>query len=76
MTNPLLKAAGIAPDTKGHSAERALFDAAWECVEQLRELRIHVSRGGKVVACCTPREHERHAADCPLVAFDKAAMVF
>ena len=32
MTNPLLKAAGITPDTLGHEAERALFEAAWMCV--------------------------------------------
>ena len=72
MTNPLLKAAGITPDTPGHSAERALFDAAWECVEGLRDRYDEYDSR----ICCGTLSYRPHADDCPLVTFDKAAKVF
>ena len=75
MTNPLLKAAGITPDTKGHSAERALFDAAWRCVSRLRRSSA-TSRGHSIHPCCRLSAWGGHAADCPLAAFDEAAKFF
>jgi len=65
MTNPLLKAAGIAPDTPGHSAERALFDAAWECV---RAAQASPCRHYFQQTCCDVCD--------ALTTFDKAAKVF
>ena len=73
MTNPLLKAAGITPDTKGHSAERALFDAAWACVERLRRTR---QLEGAVRACCRTPPPDEHKKSCPIRAFDKAEKAF
>ena len=62
---PLLKAAGITPDTKGHEAERALFSAAWECVKAAR---------------AAPCRHAYRQAECntcaALAAFDEAAKFF
>ena len=75
MTNPLLKAAGITPDTKGHSAERALFDAAWRCVEQLRGALVIVDDDTPSI-CCGTSFFSPHTDDCPLAAFDKAAKIF
>jgi hypothetical protein len=71
MTNPLLKAAGIAPDTPGHSAERALFDAALECVEILRDAYRY-----EVRICCESLTYRPHAGNCPVAAFDRAAELF
>lgn len=65
MTNPLLKAAGITPATKGHSAERELFEAAWRCV---------------AAAKSAPCRHAYRRAECStcaaLAAFDEAAKFF
>lgn len=77
MTNPLLKAAGITPDTPGHSAERALFDAAWACITFVRQ---NLCEGYEPAVfrrqCCGTYSRDSHTADCPLVAFDKAAKYF
>ena len=75
MTNPLLKAAGITPETPGHSAERALFDAAWKCVCILRYAKVVTGRG-MAHACCWNPDHKAHTDQCPLAAFDEAAKVF
>ena len=75
MSNPLLKAAGITPDTKGHSAERELFEAASRCTERLRETIIPL-RYGAIKACCASFCAEPHTDQCPLVAFDEAAKFF
>lgn len=72
MSNPLFKAAGITPDTKGHSAERALFDAAWECVEQL----CASVNDDDTRLCCGANFYKPHAEHCPVAAFDKAATFF
>ena len=77
MTNPLLKAAGITPDTLGHEAERALFDAAWGCIALVRET---LCEGYDPAIfrrqCCPTYTRSKHAANCPLVAFDEAAKFF
>jgi hypothetical protein len=75
MTNPLLKAAGITPDTPGHSAERALFEAASRCTERLRETRIPL-RYGTIKACCFTLYVDPHTDRCPLAAFDEAVKNF
>ena len=72
MTNPLLKAAGITPDTKGHSAERALFGAAWQCVEILR----YSYDNDDARICCGTMSYRPHEDNCPLAAFDEAAKFF
>ncbi len=72
MTNPLLKAAGITPETPGHETERALFGAAWQCVAKLRY--SYDSEDTRI--CCVTKGYRPHEADCPLVAFDEAAKVF
>lgn len=74
MTNPLLKAAGITPDTKGHSAERALFDAAWACVMRLRDNEYSFGQVFRV--CCRTQITVNHRECCPLTAFDEAAKYF
>lgn len=72
MTDPLLKAAGITPDTPGHSAERDLLDAAWECVQALRD--TYDTCGTRI--CCGTMSYRQHKNDCPMVAFDEAAKFF
>lgn len=71
MSNPLLNAAGITPDTPGHSAERALFEAAGECVELLRNTYMYEAR-----ICCESLSYRPHAGNCPVAAFDRAAKLF
>lgn len=72
MTNPLLKAAGITPDTPVNSAERALFDAAWACMNILRD---SIDSDGTSY-CCGAGFYRLHTTNCPLVAFDEAAKFF
>ena len=76
MTNSLLKAAGITTDTKGHSAERELFNAAWACVEQLRYNHRYQPRNSWRRRCCDTPMDFPHIDNCPLVTFDKAAKHF
>jgi hypothetical protein len=72
MTNPLLKAAGIQPATRGFTAERDLLNAAWECVQELRRTSsISVRR-----RCCDATVFAPHTVYCPVAAFDKAAKFF
>lgn len=71
MSNPLLIAAGITPDTPGHSAEWVLFDAASECVEILRDAYTY-----EVRICCESLTYRPHAGNCPVAAFDRAAEFF
>ena len=72
MSNPLLKAAGITPDTLGHEAERALFEAAWKCVNRLRD---SIDSDGTSY-CCGAGFYRLHTTNCPLAAFDEATKFF
>jgi hypothetical protein len=76
MTNPLLKAAGITPYTKNRSAEWALFEEAWKCVERLRGTYFCAEGEVYIKSCCGVADDLACDSSCPLVAFDEAAKFF